>query len=143
MYIDSTVMAVRSYSATGARSTSRGSRLQARLVEAAVPAHRAGFQRSQLGLALPECRTPRCARWTGRLGGTYGFNYDLRQHGFLQQRITGYYNSQCCGLAVDYQMVNVSQFALSRAFQRDRRLAITFTLAGIGSFSSPLGAFGR
>ena len=78
----------------------------------------------------------------GRYGGRYIFNYDLRNTSFLQQRIQGYYSSQCCGISIDYQMMNVSQFQLT-GVPRDRRLAITFTLAGIGSFASPLGAFGR
>jgi len=78
----------------------------------------------------------------GRLGATYGFQYNLQQNGFLQQRIAGYYASQCCGISVDYQMMNISQFRLE-GVPRDRRLAITFSLAGIGSFATPLGAFGR
>jgi len=42
-------------------------------------------------------------RMGNRIGGFYSFNYDLKQDKFLQQRITGYYNAQCCGIALEYQ----------------------------------------
>jgi LPS-assembly protein len=73
-----------------------------------------------------------------RLGGTYSFNYDLLRDNFLQQRYFGYYNAQCCGVLLEYQMWN---FAAARVAQ-DRRFNISFTLAGIGTFSNLLGAFG-
>jgi hypothetical protein len=79
---------------------------------------------------------------TGRLGGTYGFNYDIGNSRFIQQRFVAYYNAQCCGISFDYQTINVSQFQLS-GVPADRRFGVSFTLAGIGSFSSPLGGFGR
>jgi len=81
------------------------------------------------------------ATWRGvqnRIGGTYAFNYDLRSDTFLQQRYIAYYNAQCCGFAVEYQVFN---FAALRARQ-DRRFNVSFTLAGIGTFSNFLGAFG-
>ena len=77
-----------------------------------------------------------------RVGGTYRFNFDVGNRRFMQQQIVAYLNSQCCGFAVDYQVTNVSQFQLS-GVPMDRRLAVTFTLAGIGSFSPPLGGFTR
>ena len=83
--------------------------------------------------------------WHGlgnRVGATYAFNYDLRRDRFLQQRIVGYYNAQCCGVAVEYQRFNFGNtFAPSTELQ-DRRFNISFTLAGIGTFSNLLGAFG-
>jgi LPS-assembly protein len=76
-----------------------------------------------------------------RVGGTYGFDYDLRNSAFLQQRWIAYYNAQCCGISVDYQ-----RFALGAVGQpntvQDRRFGISFTLAGIGSFANPFGTFG-
>jgi hypothetical protein len=72
------------------------------------------------------------------LGGTYDFNFDVRATSFLQQRIIAYYNSQCCGISVDWQSISSS----FRSVRSDRRFGISFTLAGIGSFSNPLGAFG-
>ncbi len=74
-----------------------------------------------------------------RLGATYGFNYDVANQKLIQQRVVAYYHSQCCGIAFDYQVYS----SLLSTVPKDRRMAITFTLAGIGSFSPPLGAFGR
>ncbi len=73
-----------------------------------------------------------------RFGGTYSFNYDLLQDNFLQQRYFAYYNAQCCGFLVEYQTFN---FVGARVPQ-DRRFNVSFTLAGIGTFSNFLGAFG-
>jgi len=75
------------------------------------------------------------------VGATYSFNYDLKRDTFLQQRILGYYNAQCCGFGVEYQVYNFSNYA-SVAIPQDRRFNISFTLAGIGTFSNFLGAFG-
>ena len=75
------------------------------------------------------------------MGVTYTFNYDLRNDSFLQQRILTYYNAQCCGVGVEYQVYNFSAFS-GIAVPQDRRLNVSFTLAGIGTFSNFLGAFG-
>jgi hypothetical protein len=74
-------------------------------------------------------------------GGTYGFNFDIRNKTFLQQRIVAYYNAQCCGIQFDYQTVSFARFGLS-SISSDRRIGVSFTLAGIGSFSNPFGSFG-
>lgn len=76
-----------------------------------------------------------------RLGGTFGFNYDLHNRSFVQKRLVAYYNTQCCGIALDYQTVGLAAFGT--AFKGDRRFGISFTLAGIGSFSNPMGSFGN
>lgn len=76
-------------------------------------------------------------------GGTYSFNYDLKQKAFLQQRYVVYYNSQCCGVGVEYQAFSYgTALAGLTGIPRDRRFNITFTLAGVGTFSNLLGAFG-
>jgi hypothetical protein len=76
------------------------------------------------------------------LGGIYTFNYDILNHHYLQQRYMGYYNSQCCGVAVEYQAVNYGAAFSTVGVTQDHRFNISFTLAGIGSFSNLLGAFG-
>ncbi len=84
------------------------------------------------------------ANWhtrTNTLGVTYSFNYDLRRDSFLQQRYLGYYNAQCCGFGVEYQAYNYSSFT-GATVPQDRRFNVSFTLAGIGTFSNFLGAFG-
>jgi LPS-assembly protein len=74
-----------------------------------------------------------------RVGGTYAINLDIFRTTLLQQRVVAFYNTQCCGISVDYQVV---RFAFGNV-PADRRFGLSFTLAGIGSFSNPLGSFGR
>lgn len=76
----------------------------------------------------------------GGVGVTYGFNFDVPTRTLIQQRIGAYYRAQCCGIAFDYQERNG---LLLTTVPTDRRFAVTFTLAGIGSFSPPLGGLGR
>jgi LPS-assembly protein len=78
----------------------------------------------------------------GRLGASYTFNYDLRRDTFLQQRYSAYYNAQCCGVAVEYQTFNLAGSFAGLGITEDRRFNLSFTLAGIGTFSNLFGAFG-
>lgn len=73
-----------------------------------------------------------------RLGGTYSFNFDVKNTAFLQQRVVAFLNSQCCGVSFDWQSVSLPLLGIPS----DRRFGISFTLAGIGSFSNPMGSFG-
>ena len=75
-------------------------------------------------------------------GGTYTFNYNLRRDQFLQQRYIVYYNSQCCGIAGEYQNYNYGANVGVIGIPQDRRFNLSFTLAGIGTFSNLFGAFG-
>ena len=77
-----------------------------------------------------------------RLGGAYSFYYDLKRSEFLQQRYTAYYNSQCCGVAIEYQTYNLQGSFVSYGVDQDRRFNLSFTLAGVGTFSNLFGAFG-
>jgi hypothetical protein len=76
-----------------------------------------------------------------KYGGMYQFNYDLLRGTFLQRRMLAYYNAQCCGFAVEYQTYNLSGLSYSPV-QKDHRLNISFTLAGIGTFANFFGAMG-
>jgi hypothetical protein len=76
-----------------------------------------------------------------RLGGTYSFNYDLQRDRYIEQRVVAYYNAQCCGVGFEYQTFNLSANPFAPVPQ-DRRFNISFTLAGIGTFSNLFGAFG-
>jgi hypothetical protein len=76
---------------------------------------------------------------SNRLGGSYSFNYDFRRDFFLQQRIQGYYNAQCCGVVLEWQTMNFEGISGIPVAQ-DRRFNISFSLAGIGTFSNFLGA---
>ena len=78
----------------------------------------------------------------GKVGGQYNFDYDFSRDRMIQQRITGFYNTQCCGVALQYQVYNYAGYTLVTAIPEDKRFTISFTLAGIGTFANPLGLFG-
>jgi len=138
-YIDAKALAPRSYSAMA--------RVDVPRLQLAATWSRTLYVPGVVGFNDPNGTTQAIGATTtlktvdGRFGGTYGFNLDVKTGNLLQQRIIAHYNAQCCGIAVDYQVIGVSRFVSS--LQADRRLAITFTLAGIGAFSYPLGGFGR
>ena len=72
-----------------------------------------------------------------RFGGIYSFNYDILHKNLLQQRLSGFYNAQCCGIAFEYQTVNYGSFS---SLPADHRFFMSFTLAGLGNFSPFNGA---
>jgi lipopolysaccharide assembly outer membrane protein LptD (OstA) len=76
----------------------------------------------------------------GKTGGTYILNWDIGRGYVIQQRWVGFYNAQCCGIALEYQEFN---FPSDPRFPipKDRRFNMSFTLAGIGTFSNFFGAF--
>ena len=87
--------------------------------------------------ATTNLRTP-----DNQVGGVYTFNYDLLRNRYLQQRLLVYYNAQCCGIAVEYQTFNFHGLGSRAPIPVDRRFNISFTLAGVGTFSNFFGAFG-
>jgi hypothetical protein len=74
-----------------------------------------------------------------RLGTTYIFNYDVLHATMQNQRISGFYNAQCCGIALEYQTYNLGALS-SVPVPADHRFFISFTLAGLGNFSPLNGA---
>jgi LPS-assembly protein len=77
--------------------------------------------------------------YRNRLGGSYAFNYDIKGGQFLHQRINAYYNAQCCGIGFEYQTFNMVGSFVTSGIAQDRRFNISFTLAGIGTFSNLFG----
>ena len=77
-----------------------------------------------------------------RFGGLYDFNYDIRRGRFLAQMLRLYYNAQCCGLRVDYQVFNFEGLGTRALIEQDRRLTLSFTLAGLGTFANNFGGVG-
>ncbi len=77
-------------------------------------------------------------------GSVYQFNYDVQLGRMVQQRMRFYYNAQCCGIAIEYQTYNLANlgFRLRHQEPQDRSLYFAVTLAGLGTFSTPRGAFG-
>jgi hypothetical protein len=76
-----------------------------------------------------------------KYGGTVTYNYDVARASLLDQRYIGFYNAQCCGVSFEYQSFNYPPEARFYVPQ-DRRFTMSFTLAGVGSFSNFFGAFG-
>jgi LPS-assembly protein len=76
-----------------------------------------------------------------RFGGVYAINYDLLRSRLMQQRMSGFYNAQCCGIAFEYQTFNLSGIG-AFGIPADRRFFLSFTLAGLGNFSPFNGAMG-
>lgn len=112
-----------------------------------------GWSKKLLIEGLPGFDTPNSANHSitaasnlrsqaNKYGGTYAFNYDIMRRGFLSQTLVGYYNAQCCGVGVEYQTVKLPTFGGVQGRVLDRRFNLSFTLAGIGSFSDFFGAFG-
>lgn len=77
-----------------------------------------------------------------RFSGMWAWSYDVQRKQQLQQRFTASYMAQCCGIAMEYQIYNLRGLQLS-GVQQDKRFNVTFSLAGIGTFTNLLGAFGR
>lgn len=75
------------------------------------------------------------------LGGDYRFTIDMGNKRWVQQRILAYYNSQCCGVSVDWQQMD-SPLLSARGVPTNHQFGVSFTLAGVGSFANPLGSFG-
>jgi hypothetical protein len=75
-----------------------------------------------------------------RFGGLYSFNYNILQSTLLQQRMTGFYNAQCCGIAFEYQTFNFNFNNIPGGLPADHRFFLSFTLAGLGNFSPFNGA---
>jgi len=71
---------------------------------------------------------------TNKYGTNYSLNYDLLHKRFIQERITAFYNAQCCGLAFEYQQYNFQGLS-TIGLPSDHRFFLSFTLAGLGNFS--------
>jgi LPS-assembly protein len=76
-----------------------------------------------------------------KVGGIYTFNYDVLNSRMTNQRISSFYNAQCCGIAFEYQIYNYGTSSYSPV-PLDNRFFISFTLAGLGNFSPLNGALG-
>ena len=77
-----------------------------------------------------------------KFGGLYDFNYDIRRGRFLAQMIRLYYNAQCCGFRIDYQVFNFEGLGTRALIDQDRRFTLSFTLAGLGTFTNNFGGAG-
>jgi hypothetical protein len=74
------------------------------------------------------------------VGGVYSFNFNVTQGIMLNQRISAFYNSQCCGVSFDFQTFNYGGVTSGLPVPADHRFFLSFTLAGLGNFSPFSGA---
>ena len=74
-----------------------------------------------------------------KVGATLSFNYDILHQYMQQQRMSLFYNAQCCGIALEYQTYNYGPLS-SSPIPADHRFYLSFTLAGLGNFSPFNGA---
>ena len=76
-----------------------------------------------------------------RLSTAYSISFDLARSYVVSQGIVGSYMAQCCGVQAEYQQFSYpSGFGLPQP--TDRRINVSFVLAGLGTFSNFFGAFG-
>jgi LPS-assembly protein len=104
---------------------------------------RAFAQTTQTGLQIPADNQFNAASdfRVKNVGGSVAFQYDIGRSTLINQRYVGFYNAQCCGVQFEYQSFNYPNNP-SYLLPRDRRFNMSFTLAGVGSFSNFFGAFG-
>lgn len=77
----------------------------------------------------------------GKYGGTVSFYYDIARSMLNNHRYIAFYNAQCCGISFEYMAYNYAQNT-NLPINQNRRFNMSFTLAGVGSFSNFFGAFG-
>ena len=77
----------------------------------------------------------------GKYGGTVSFNYDIARSILNNHRYIAFYNAQCCGISFEYMAYNYAR-STNLPINKNRRFNMSFTLAGVGSFSNFFGAFG-
>jgi hypothetical protein len=77
----------------------------------------------------------------GKYGGTVEFNYDFARSLLVNHRYTAFYSAQCCGISFEYLAYNYGP-GTRLPIAQNRRFNMSFTLAGVGSFSNFFGAFG-
>ena len=77
----------------------------------------------------------------GKYGGTVTFNYDIGRSTLVNHRYVAFYSAQCCGVSFEFQAYDYSANT-NILVPKDRRFNMSFTLAGVGSFSNFFGAFG-
>ena len=77
-----------------------------------------------------------------RAKGAYSLTWDIGRAGIISQNVGFSYLAQCCGIQAEFQKFNYSQSLADFPLSSDRRFNVSFVLAGVGTFSNFLGAFG-
>jgi LPS-assembly protein len=77
----------------------------------------------------------------GKVTGLYALSWDIARGYVVSQTMTGQYMAQCCGIQMEAQIFSYPA-SLGIPYPADRRFNVSVVLAGLGSISSPFGAFG-
>ncbi len=77
----------------------------------------------------------------GRVRTTYALNWDIARAYLVSQTAMATYMAQCCGVQFEAQVFRFAPGS-GLAFPQDRRFNVSFVLAGLGTVSNFLGAFG-
>jgi hypothetical protein len=80
---------------------------------------------------------------SGHYTGTYSLSWDITHSTVVSQNVLATYMAQCCGLQIDLQKFNYPQSTVGFPIPSDRRINVSFVLAGLGTFSNFFGAFGN
>jgi LPS-assembly protein len=75
-----------------------------------------------------------------KVGATVSLNFDVLRSYLQNERVSFFYNAQCCGIALEYQAYNYGPFNPASPIPADHRFFLSFTLAGLGNFSPFNGA---
>jgi hypothetical protein len=78
----------------------------------------------------------------GRARGGYSLTWDIGRAGIMNQSVGFSYLAQCCGIQAEFQKFKYPQSRADFPIPSDRRFNVSFVLAGVGTFSNFLGAFG-
>ena len=132
---------LRTLAANGTFSASDWLQTSAGLEPAALHPGARRVRQSERGEPLPE-RDATLRGPGNRIGGIYSFNYDLQRDTFLQQRISPTTTRSAAASASSTRRSTSAARVAGVTVPQDRRFNLSFTLAGIGTFSNLLGAFG-
>ena len=77
-----------------------------------------------------------------RARGGYSLTWDIGRVGIMNQSVGFAYLAQCCGIQAEFQKFKYPQSRADFPIPSDRRFNVSFVLAGVGTFSNFLGAFG-
>jgi hypothetical protein len=117
--------------------------VRARLIEASAGWNKQNYLGATVFQSNHYIQQSTAMRFAGnRIGGLVQFNYDVGRSTLLQHRYVANYSAQCCGIAFEYQAFNYPGADPRFPVPKDRRFNMSFTLAGVGSFSNFFGTFG-
>ena len=103
------------------------------------------YSRQRLEPALPAnsfaSASARTRLLDDRLSTSYTISLDVARRYVVSQGVVAAYMAQCCGIQGEFQQFNYPA-GIGVPIPSDRRINVSFVLAGLGTFSNFFGAFG-